>query len=207
MSPTIDSERARSFEDRNLMKSPTTIAQETRLPMSPTFDEPYQNPMEAARQKPETYQPSQDQTNGPMSRSSSRAQVSALSNNDRNQGSAMSNVDRFDETPRQSLDQTTMAAPQVTALQKSAEMPQDSGMGSSPALTQQYDELQKELDKVKQKNAWYASELAIARKSGYQSRSSDTPVMDERSAEIFSDDDRPLVEALLKMRAELARVQ
>lgn len=211
MSPTMENERARSFEDRNMMKSPTninTIAQETRLPMSPTFDEHYQTPMEIARQKPETYQPSQDQSNGTMSRSSSRAQVSALGSNDRNQGSAMSNVDRFDETPRQSIDQTTMAAPQVTALQqKSAEAPQDSGLGSSPALTQQYDALQKELDKVKQKNAWYASELAIARKSGYQTRSSDSPVMDERSAEIFSDDDRPLVEALLKMRAELARVQ
>jgi hypothetical protein len=217
LSPTLENDRARSFEDRNMMTSPTNIAaiaQETRLPMSPTFDDQYQtpmeyqNPMDVARQKPETYQPSQDQSSGPLSRSSSRAQVSALGNNERDQVSAMSNVDRFDETPRQSIDETTMALPKVTALQQqSASIPQDSGIGSSPALTQQYDELQKELDKVKQKNAWYASELAIARKSGYQPRSSDSPVMDERTADVFSEDDKPLVEALLKMRAELARVQ
>jgi hypothetical protein len=217
LSPTMENERARSFEDRNTMTSPTNIAaiaQETRLPMSPTFDEQYsnpmeyQNPMDIARQKPETYQPSQDQSSGPMSRSSSRAQASTLGGSDRDQVSAMSNVDRFDETPRQSIDQTTMAAPTVTALQKQdAEVPQDSGIGSSPALTQQYDELQKELDKVKQKNAWYASELAIARKTGYQTRSPDSPVVDERTADVFSEDDKPLIEALLKMRAELARVQ
>lgn len=180
--------------------------------MSPTHEDQYQNPMEyqntmdAARQKPETYQPSQDQSSG-QSRSSSRAQVSALGS-DREQVSAMSNVDRFDETPRQSVDEPAMTAPKVTALQQQkAGVPQDSGIGSSPALTQQYDELQKELDKVKQKNAWYASELAIARKSGYQTRSSDSPVMDERSADVFSEDDKPLIEALLKMRAELSRVQ
>jgi chromosome segregation ATPase len=63
------------------------------------------------------------------------------------------------------------------------------------------------LEQAKQRNAWYASELALARKSGYQTRSAESPAFDERSNESFSDDDRPLVEALLKMRAELARVQ
>lgn len=211
LSPTMESERARTFEDRNTTKSPvnmTAIAQETRLPMSPVNDEPYQNPLEVARQKPETYQPSQDQSNGPMSRSSSRNQNASISSIDRSQVSALSNVDRFDETPRQSIDETAMAVPRVKEVQQQdAQVPQDSGIGSSPALTQQYDELQKELDKVKQSNAWYASELAIARKSGYQTKSSDTPAVDERTADIFSEDDKPLIEALLKMRAELARVQ
>ena len=88
------------------------------------------------------------------------------------------------------------------------EGPQDSGIGSSPALTQQHDDLQKELEQVKQKNAWYASELALARKSGYQTRATtDSPIMDERATDMFSEDDKPLIEALLKMRAELARVQ
>jgi len=200
LSPTIESERARSFEDRNTAKSPTNItaiAQETRLPMSPTFDDSYQNPMDVGRQKPETYQPSQDQSVVPESRSSSTTQVSALSN-----------VDRFEETPRQSIDQATMAPPAVREVrQQDAKPLQDSGVGSSPALTQQYDELQKELDKVKQKNAWYASELAIARKSGYQARTSDEQIVDERSADVFGENDKPLIEALLKMRAELARVQ
>lgn len=197
LSPTIES-AARSFEDRNTTKSPTnitTIAQETRLPMSPTFDEGYSNSMDVGRQKPETYQPSQDQSGGPASRESSTTQASSLSN-----------VDRFEETPRQSID--TAPLPTVREIrQQDAKPPQDSGVGSSPALTQQYDELQKELDKVKQKNAWYASELAIARKSGYQARPSDEQVVDERSADTFGENDKPLIEALLKMRAELARVQ
>jgi hypothetical protein len=204
LSPTIETDRARNFEDRNTTKSPTNItaiAQETRLPMSPAFDESYQNPMDIARQKPETYQPSQDQSVGPISRTSSITQASALHN-----------VDRFEETPRQSIDQAidqgAMPAPVVREVrQQDAKPPQDSGLGSSPAITQQYDELHKELDKVKQKNAWYASELAIARKSGYQARSSDEQIVDERSADVFGENDKPLIEALLKMRAELARVQ
>ncbi|KAK3700374.1 Negative regulator of mitotic exit [Vermiconidia calcicola] len=87
------------------------------------------------------------------------------------------------------------------------DQPQDSGIGSSPALTHQYDELAKELEQLKHRNAWYASELAIARKAGYQTRLTDSPVMDERAVEVFGDDDKPLIEALLKMRTELARVQ
>ncbi|KAL1583920.1 hypothetical protein WHR41_07359 [Cladosporium halotolerans] len=210
LSPTMEQERARNFEDRNMTKSPTNnlaLAQETRLPMSPTFDEPGQSYMEAARQKPETYQPSQE-TSGHMSRSSSRNQSSTSINADRNQGSALGNVDRFDDTPRESIDQIVTNGPKSKEVaQKAVDAPQDSGIGSSPALTQQYDELHKELEKMKQKNAWYASELAIARKAGYQTRSTDSPVMDERSADVFSEDDKPLIEALLKMRSELARMQ
>lgn len=208
LSPTTESERARSFEDRNVTKSPTNtaMAQETRLPMSPMFEDASQSYVDSARQKPETYQPSQDQS-GRLSRSSSRNQ-SAMSNMDRSQFSSMSNVDRIEETPRQSVDQTPAAAPKVREIQQQeSERPQDSGIGSSPALTQQYDQMQKELDNMKQKNAWFASELAIARKAGYQTRSSDSPVMDERSADVFSEDDKPLIEALLKMRGELSRVQ
>lgn len=211
LSPTMENERARSFEDRNTTKSPTNIAlaQETRLPMSPVYDDPNQGYLDSARQKPETYQPSQEQLTGALSRSSSRNQPSGV---DRNQVSALSNSDRIDElieeTPRQSSDHSSIVMPRVREVQQQeSTAPQDSGIGSSPALTQQYDELQKELDKMKQKNAWYASELAIARKAGYQTRSTDSPVMDERSADVFSEDDKPLVEALLKMRAELARVQ
>ncbi|KAK3079020.1 hypothetical protein LTS18_005941, partial [Coniosporium uncinatum] len=108
-----------------------------------------------------------------------------------------SSVSTVDETPGQSDDG-----------QGSREVqPIDSGIGSSPALTQQNDELLKELEAVRSKNAWYASELAFARKAGYQPNAANSPVFDERAAEAFGDDDRPLVEALFKMRAELVRVQ
>lgn len=100
------------------------------------------------------------------------------------------------QTPRRSDD-----------LQRTTSSQIDSGVGSSPALTQQNDELMKELDAAKSRNAWYASELALARKSGYQPTSSGNPLLDQQAADIFGDDDRPLIEALLRMKAELSRIQ
>lgn len=67
--------------------------------------------------------------------------------------------------------------------------------------------LLKELDSARNRNAWYASELELARKSGYTPNTSLSPVLDSRAAETFDDDDRPLIEALLAMRSELANVQ
>lgn len=131
----------------------------------------------------------QGSVNG-ASRSGSRAQ--------RQQGS-IDNTDRL--TPRASIDQ---AREQVREV---GEPPVDSGVGSSPALSQQNDELMKELEAAKSRNAWYAAELALARKAGYQASSSGNPLLDQQAADIFGDDDRPLIEALLKMRAELARLQ
>ncbi|CAK7198773.1 Negative regulator of mitotic exit [Sporothrix eucalyptigena] len=67
--------------------------------------------------------------------------------------------------------------------------------------------LLKELDSARNKNAWYASELELARKSGYTPNAALSPVLDSRVAETFNEDDRPLIEALLAMRTELANVQ
>lgn len=65
----------------------------------------------------------------------------------------------------------------------------------------------KELDAARNRNAWYASELELARKAGYVTNASLSPVLDGRGAETFDDDDKPLIEALLAMRSELANVQ
>ncbi|KAI0506170.1 hypothetical protein F5B22DRAFT_475654 [Xylaria bambusicola] len=67
--------------------------------------------------------------------------------------------------------------------------------------------LLKELDSARNRNAWYASELELARKSGYTSNASLSPALEGRGAETFDDDDKPLIEALLAMRQELANVQ
>ncbi|OQO03087.1 hypothetical protein B0A48_11342 [Cryoendolithus antarcticus] len=200
LSPTMDPVRAQQFEDR-AVTSPTAMqapaVQEPRAPLSPGFA-PDTSYFDSARQKPETYQPSQDLSEAGVQRTSSRSQGRGLH----------SGPGSLNGTPRDSVDQPREMLPKVKQLQpEDHERPQDSGIGSSPALTQQHDELIKELDAAKQKNAWFASELALARKSGYQTRSTDSPVMDDRATEIFSDDDKPLIEALLKMRAELARVQ
>lgn len=67
--------------------------------------------------------------------------------------------------------------------------------------------LLKELDAAKNRNAWYASELELARKAGYVPNPSSSPILDQRAAESFDDDDKPLIEALIAMKSELANVQ
>lgn len=67
--------------------------------------------------------------------------------------------------------------------------------------------LLKELDAAKNRNAWYASELELARKAGYVPNPSSSPILDQRAAESFDDEDKPLIEALIAMKAELANVQ
>jgi hypothetical protein len=67
--------------------------------------------------------------------------------------------------------------------------------------------LLKELDSARNRNAWYASELELARKSGYVPNASLSPILDSRATETFDDEDKPLIEALLAMRSELANVQ
>ncbi|RDL36143.1 Kelch motif [Venustampulla echinocandica] len=67
--------------------------------------------------------------------------------------------------------------------------------------------LLQELDAAKSRNAWYASELELARKAGYTPNPSSSPILDQRAAESFDDDDKPLIEALLAMKQELTNVQ
>lgn len=227
------SERARRFENPDIHSTSARASpapMDARVPTSPTFTpseaqpspmyfDTSKDPVDAqskqgsAYKKVETYQPSQDQSaEGLLRRSSSRGQQQKDW-----QGGSSDMMNRLEsETPRQSVDKPAEPEqlPKVRQLQQAdseqqqQQQPQDSGIGSSPALSQQYDEMAKELDGVKQRSAWLASELALARRSGYTSRASaDSPVLDERAADVFADDDKPLVEALLKMRGELARVQ
>lgn len=67
--------------------------------------------------------------------------------------------------------------------------------------------LLKELDTARNRNAWYASELELARKAGYTSNATLSPTLESRAAETFDDDDKRLIESLLAMKQELANVQ
>ncbi|KAF1983888.1 hypothetical protein K402DRAFT_158382 [Aulographum hederae CBS 113979] len=129
-------------------------------------------------------------------RSASASVSRSGSRNQRQQPS----LDSIEQTPRQSMENN------IQTTNRHVEGV-DSGIGSSPALSQQNDELARELEAVRGKNAWFQSELAIAKKAGYIPNGPNVTSMDERTAEMFADDDRPLIDALLKMRAELARVQ
>ncbi|KAL5606566.1 hypothetical protein BROUX41_002968 [Berkeleyomyces rouxiae] len=78
-----------------------------------------------------------------------------------------------------------------------------SSMRNSQTVT-----LLKELDSARNRNAWYASELELARKAGYSPTSHmGGPMLEGRGAESFDDEDKPLIEALLAMKSELAAVQ
>lgn len=77
----------------------------------------------------------------------------------------------------------------------------------SPKLNVHQEALVKELENVKKTNAWYASELALARKQGFQTGSSSSPTFDERVVTQVADDDRPVVEAFMTMRTEMVKMQ
>ena len=77
----------------------------------------------------------------------------------------------------------------------------------SPKLTPHQEALMKELEAAKSRNAWYASELALARKAGYHSTSPASPTFDEKSANQFGDEDKPLIDAFMTMRGELLKMQ
>ena len=81
------------------------------------------------------------------------------------------------------------------------------GREPDTALIEQLEQTSKELDAAKSRNAWYASELELARKAGYHQNPSRSPVLDDRAAQSLGEADRSLVEALLAMRKELADVQ
>ena len=67
--------------------------------------------------------------------------------------------------------------------------------------------LQQELEAAKSRNAWYASELTLAEKSGYLPNSAQNLNLEDNSVRAFGDSERPLIEALVAMRANLAEVQ
>ncbi|MCJ1390979.1 Negative regulator of mitotic exit [Xylographa bjoerkii] len=83
----------------------------------------------------------------------------------------------------------------------------DENLRSDSSVNGQLHGLKMELDAAKSRNAWYASELALARKAGYLQHSSQSPILDEKAVKSFGDDERPLIEALITMRAELGEVQ
>lgn len=73
-------------------------------------------------------------------------------------------------------------------------------------IQSQQQDLMQALEAAKSRNAWYASEMALARQAGYQPNTSGSP-LDEKAAQSFGNDDKPLLEALIAVRTQLAEVQ
>ena len=91
-------------------------------------------------------------------------------------------------------------------VESPAEEPSKNITNQLEDLANQNEDLLEELEASRSRNAWYASELALARKAGYQQNSSKTP-FDEGAIQSFGDEEKPLVEALITMRSQLAEVQ
>ncbi|KFH43575.1 Tip elongation aberrant protein-like protein [Hapsidospora chrysogenum ATCC 11550] len=122
-------------------------------------------------------------------------------NNHSRQSRIMGSVDSSTE-PSLKMSTHRPSSPPPPARQPSNPLSRRSSGRNSQTVV-----LLKELDSARNRNAWYASELELARKAGYVSTSTTSPVMDGRYTETFDDEDRPLIEALLAMRNELANVQ
>lgn len=169
------------------------------------------------RDSPSTSAPSQNRLRDPTiieSKPARLAREGKESMDTTRSGSLSSRSGSRAQRQQQSIDSTDLGTPRPSvdngsAISRDVESRLiDSGVGSSPALSQQNDELAKELEAARGRNAWLASELSLARKAGYQSTATGgSPILDEKSNEAINEADRPLVEALLKMRGELERVQ
>ncbi|KAJ8105304.1 hypothetical protein OPT61_g10260 [Boeremia exigua] len=185
---SIDTEAASSLDRENISPAPRD---------SPSGAELQRKASDAVSQR--THKESVDTTrSGSLtSRNTSRQQ------SHRHQPSHDTIASIEHDTPRRSIE-----TPQQRTLSRETDNRQvDSGLGASPAIAHANDDVVRELDVAKSRNAWYASELALARKAGYNPASSTSPMFDERSAESLQDEDRPLLEALFKMKAEVDRVQ
>jgi chromosome segregation ATPase len=79
--------------------------------------------------------------------------------------------------------------------------------GEHQGLQNQQQDLARDLESAKSRNAWYASELALARKEGYKSSALQNPSLDDGGTLSFGDEEKPLIEALMAMRTQLAEVQ
>ncbi|ROT35326.1 kelch repeat-containing protein [Sodiomyces alkalinus F11] len=119
----------------------------------------------------------------------------------RQAGRSQESVDSTTESSMRSIQQHRPASPPTTARQPSNLLSRRSSGRNSQTVA-----LLKELDSARNRNAWYASELELARKAGYAPNASLSP-LEGRATETFDDEDKPLIEALLAMRTELANVQ
>ena len=121
------------------------------------------------------------------------------------------------EDPRQAPQSTYTNAPMIAESPRSyggqsggygsASRPSEEKRRADTETASTLQNLTMELEAAKSRNAWYASELTLARKAGYVQENSQGSMLDEKAITSFGEDEKPLIEALIAMRAELANVQ
>lgn len=149
-------------------------------------------------------QATQDADDFSMNRTAQQNQNrSPSAHHENNLDASLRNVSGAKSEPSVALQQLQQAREEHVGLQGQHEGLQNEHKG----LRDQHLQLQQELDVAKSRNAWYASEMALARKSGYQPNTSSNALLDEKSTSSLRDEDQPLIEALIAVRAQLAEVR
>jgi len=188
------------------LESVSTTPTQSRT-MSPvpkeTSPQTRETPITNGRRTPTQAQQSTKSTtspNIPLAQNTSQMGVprpSSRTKSGRQQGS----IDSTSESPLRIVTNRTTSPPPPSRVNSNPLARKGSARNSQTVS------LLKELDAAKNRNAWYASELELARKAGYQPNPSSSPMLDQRAAESFDDEDKPLIEALLAMKTELSNVQ
>ncbi|KAH8762979.1 hypothetical protein BGZ57DRAFT_768903 [Hyaloscypha finlandica] len=203
--PAIDT-NVRNPSVEKISGSPVQVQNRTMSPARKESPQPRESPLANGRRTPtQTQQASKPvgaENNGPpvsMGNNVGTTRTSSKTRTGRQQGS-------IDSTSEQSslrnVTNARQTSPPPPTRQTSNPLARKGSARNSQTVA-----LLKELDAAKNRNAWYASELELARKAGYVPNPSSSPVLDQRAAESFDDDDKPLIEALIAMKSELVNVQ
>ena len=216
--PPLDTGREGSFDMEPAPPVVSPIGRENRAPsatraISPAVNgrrtpQQQQGPQPSRLQNVDDDESSKFDPNAGRSRSRQATQEAPpeetnlyRNNNQPQNRSPNTQYESFAEPPTSRNVSASKVDPSVPLTQLQQVQTQHQGLQS------QHESLQRELEVAKNRNAWYASELALAKKSGYQPNSSPDTTLDETSAKSFGDEDRPLIEALIAVRTQLAEVR
>ncbi|KAI4235516.1 MAG: hypothetical protein LQ352_008086, partial [Teloschistes flavicans] len=211
--PSVDTGRGGSFERENVSPLNESPHQENMRSVSPMVNGRHT----PTQQTQPVQQPLRTMPNGIYPDEARKASLDQTRSRSR-QAEQQTSLDRLDDSPASNIQQQQPLQNQ-RSFNRDYESPSqisrpsnDLGRERSPMQAQQLQQLEdlkmqqeglhKQLEVVRNQNAWYASELSLAKKAGYQQSSQKQ--LDERA---FGDDEQPLVEALIAMRAQLAEVQ
>jgi hypothetical protein len=161
-------------------------------------DSPSESPIVNGRRTPTAQAPKPRLESGDGSSNGGSARSPSKSRQNRSQNS----LDSINESIMRSVTNGQVVSPPVSRQVSNAMRPN----GSNPGSTND-EKLLLELETARNRNAWYASELELARKAGYMPSPSNSPMLDQKAADSFGEEDRPLIEALLAMKTELSNVQ
>ena len=194
----------RTVESRTM--SPVPVANRTMSPVPKETPQQRESPLSNGRRTPtqaqQTSKPIASNANAPpVSMNSSTPRDTPISGSKTRHGRSQGSIDSTAESPLRTVT-ARPSSPPPSSRQISNPLSRRGSARNSQTVA-----LLKELDAAKNRNAWYASELELARKAGYTPNPSSSPMLDQRAAESFDDEDKPLIEALIAMKAELSNVQ